>query len=350
MTTNSAPHILSDRALLVETERAAANERSATGRLIELLSEVDARRLYLGQGCASLFTYCTQILHLSEHAAYGRIEAARAARRFPLVLERLVSGELTLSAIGLLRPHLNADNHRELLNAGRHKSKRQIEELVARLSPQSPAPSMVRKLPTTVARQESGSTREDPIIPPAAASTSEASREVTAPAPRPALPVVRPLAPELYRVQVTISADTRAKLRQVQDLLRHRNPNGDVAVIFDRAVTMLLQHLERTKLAATQRPRGEQEGPRTGSRHIPASVKREVWARDSGRCAFVGARGRCTETGFLEFHHVEPFARCGPTTATNLELRCRSHNGYEAMLYFGSDVPHARERAPASAW
>ena len=49
--------------------------------LVASLAEMDARKLYLGEGCSSLFTYCTRVLYLSEYAAYGRIEAARAARR-----------------------------------------------------------------------------------------------------------------------------------------------------------------------------------------------------------------------------------------------------------------------------
>jgi 5-methylcytosine-specific restriction endonuclease McrA len=63
-------------------------------------------------------------------------------------------------------------------------------------------------------------------------------------------------------------------------------------------------------------------------------VKRTVWSRDGGRCAFVGTNGRCTETGFLEFHHVVPYADGGRTVSENLELRCRSHNRYEAEEYF----------------
>jgi hypothetical protein len=64
-----------------------------------------------------------------------------------------------------------------------------------------------------------------------------------------------------------------------------------------------------------------------------------VWARDDGRCAFIGADGRCGETGWLELHHVLPFARGGPTTAANLELRCRAHNAYEAERDFGVRMP-----------
>ena len=107
--------------------------------------EVDARRLYLAEGCASLFTYCRQVLHLSEHAAYHRIEAARAAGRFPVILERLAEGAVNLTAIGLLAPVLTTRNHLEVLDAARHKSKRDIEELVAQKRPRPDAPASIRK-------------------------------------------------------------------------------------------------------------------------------------------------------------------------------------------------------------
>jgi hypothetical protein len=123
-------------------------------------------------------------------------------------------------------------------------------------------------------------------------------------------------------------------LRRAQDLLRHVVPGGDPAIIFERGLTLLLKDLERTKIAATGRPRTGRLS-RATSRHIPAEVKRSVWQRDGGRCAFHGRQGRCRETGFLEYHHVVPFAVGGETTAANIELRCRSHNGYEADQYFG---------------
>lgn len=128
---------LSDQQLLTEIKRLAGDERQATARLIASLAELDARRLYLGEGCSSLFTYCTQVLHLSEHAAYGRIEAARAARQFPVILERLADGSVTLTTVGLLAPHLTPENHQELLDATRHKRKRDVEHLVAHLAPRA---------------------------------------------------------------------------------------------------------------------------------------------------------------------------------------------------------------------
>jgi hypothetical protein len=155
---------------------------------------------------------------------------------------------------------------------------------------------------------------------------------------------VKPLAPEHYKVQFTASRETYDKLRLAQDLLRHTVPNGDVAVVFDRALTLLVQELQKTKHAAVSHPRAARSpGPRS-RRYVPAAIKREVWRRNGGQCAFVGGAGRCSERGFLEYHHRVPFADGGATTVDNLELRCRAHNAYEAEQWFGCDV--VRETAP----
>jgi len=76
------------------------------------------------------------------------------------------------------------------------------------------------------------------------------------------------------------------------------------------------------------------------SRHIPNAVKRAVWRRDEGQCAFVATTGRrCSERNFLEFHHIQPYALEGPATVGNISLRCRRHNAYEAELIFGPRGP-----------
>ncbi len=301
-------------------------EREATVSLIAHLAELEERRLYLAEGCSSMFMYCTQILHLSEHAAYGRIEAARVIRRFPVILESLEEGSVNLTTVGLLAKHLTAENHQELLDRTRHKSKRQVEELVARLYPLPPVPASVRRLPTA-----SHAAASFPAPQDATASLQPTGAPPDLPAPALPLPrtrpaVVTPLAPLRYKVQFTASAETVEKLRRAQDLLRHQIPDGDAASIFDRALTALLASLAKQKLAATDRPRGSR-GTAPESRHIPAAVKRTVWRRDGGRCAFVSSTDRrFTEGGFLEFHHVAPYAAGGEATADNIQLRCRAHN------------------------
>lgn len=332
-TSRSILTALSDEALLARVDALAADERHATAELIASLAELDARRLYLGAGCSSLFTYCTEVLHLSEHAAYGRIEAARAARRFPLILNRLQEGTLTLTAVRLLSSVLTEENHRELLEAARHKSKREVEQLVACVRPQPAVPSVVRKLPTVAPPVTQVKLDDQEAVGIAAKST--APPPLPEP-PRPAArrPVVAPLAPERYKVQFTLSAEGHEKLRRAQDLLRHVIPNGDPAAVFERALTLLVEDLERKKLALTSRPRPARRVT-AGTRHIPAAVRREVWKRDGGQCGFVGTNGRCTQRGLLEFHHVVPYAERGEATVDNIQLRCAAHNAYEAERWFG---------------
>lgn len=147
MTTNESLSRISDAELLVEVKRLAAAERAATADLIRSLAEIEARRLHLASGCSSMFGSCTEVLHSSEHAAYARIAAARAAARFPVVMDLLVEGAITLTTMTLLGRHLTAENHAALLESARHKSKVDVQRLVATLHPQPDVPSSVRKLP-----------------------------------------------------------------------------------------------------------------------------------------------------------------------------------------------------------
>jgi hypothetical protein len=159
-------------------------------------------------------------------------------------------------------------------------------------------------------------------------------------------PIVETTSPERYRVQFTIGKESHDKLRRVQALLRREIPDGDPAAIFDRALTLLLEKVEKAKLGAATKPRAprsirlgtDRQGWKRvlASRYTPRHVKRAVWQRDDGQCAFVSPDGvRCTERTFLEFHHMQAYAHGGPATVENISLRCRRHNQYEAELVFG---------------
>ncbi len=303
--TSASPEALTDAELVHEVTRRAATERRATAELIRALIEFDRRQLYLGEGYASLFAYCTGALHYSEHGAFNRIEVARAAARWPQLLAGLEDGSLHLAGARLLAPHLTADNIEMALESARHKSKRDIEEIAAALAQRS---------------------------------------------------VLVAIAAEQYRLHLTISRAARDNLRQVQALIGHRQPDANAAVIFEQALALLLEKLQRQRFAATDHPRPnptqvppqggapaetqKREGDPGGarSRHIPNAVKRAVWKRDDARCAFVGVQGRCTERNFLEFHHLLPYAAGGGSTESNIELRCRAHNVFEAERYLGSEV------------
>jgi hypothetical protein len=92
---------------------------------------------------------------------------------------------------------------------------------------------------------------------------------------------------------------------------------------------------------------GKLSGASNSGRHIPAALKRAVWERDQGRCTFVDSRGfRCGETGWLEFHHEQSFAKDGPMTLENLALRCRPHNDLAAERDFGREHMRRKKGEP----
>ena len=345
---------LSNQDLLDRLVVLASGERQASAELVAHLAALQERpSLYEGLGFGSLFDYCTSVLHLSEDATCTRTAVASACRRFPVILDLLASGATNLTNIRRLAGKLTQENHEAILARAVHRTREEIEILLRELDPLPDLRSSVRKV---AARAGAGSPSPAPALAASQGSINLQTAENGAPvasAPPVPRPVVRPSAPQRYHVKFTIGEETHRKLRRVQTLLRRQIPDGDPGAIFDRALALLLEKVEKTKLAATQKPRrrasirSETDNPAARrSRHIPSAVKRAVSERDSDQCAFVSPGGRrCTQRAFLEFHHVQPFAKQGPETVENISLRCRRHNQYEAELVFG---PHGASMAGES--
>jgi hypothetical protein len=114
--------------------------------LIAHLAEVDARQLYLEEGCSSMFTYCQRVLHFAEAVAYKRIQAARAVRRHPELLAALRAGDLHLSAISLLAPKLTESNCGELIGAAWYLGTDEIKRMLADREPKPDRPACVRPM------------------------------------------------------------------------------------------------------------------------------------------------------------------------------------------------------------
>jgi hypothetical protein len=335
---------LSNEELLGRLDALAGRERVATVELIAHLAALERRpSLYAAKGYGSLFGYCTEALRLSEDAACNRIAAAKACRAFPVVLEWLASGDLTLTSVRLIGPHLTPENHRDVLEKAKGRSKRGIEALVVELAPRPDVPTSIRRLPTP-ASCPAPDGAPSAVPPPPSEPTNAAPISIAPSFPGPvSRPIVQPTSPARYRAQFTMGEEMHARLRRVQSLLRREIPDGDPAAIFDRALKLLEEQIEKTRLGAAKRSRaGDSIRPgadRPSSRNVPRAVRRTVWQRDGGQCAYASPDGhRCTERTFLEFHHVVPYARGGPGTADNISLRCRRHNQYEAEIVFGARI------------
>jgi len=335
---------------VAEAQRLIRFERDATVQVIAHIAEIEKRRIHLTAGYPSLFAYCADVLRLSEHEAYHRILAARTANSFPRILDMLADARVNLTTVRLIAQYLTPENHEELLAAAAGKTRSEVELLIAARFPKPDVPTSVRRLPApTMPAPSLAASAHPPSLPAMPATIRPAKNDLPMAPPLPPAsaveaasvpasvahpPAVRPLAAERYHVSFTASADTIEKLRLAQDLLGHAVPSGDVSSVFDRALTVLVEDLTRRKFAGTERPRASGNPPGDG-RHIPADVRRAVWKRDGGRCAFMGKEGhRCGARRRLEFHHVKPFAEGGRATIDNLRLVCAAHNRHEAEVFY----------------
>jgi 5-methylcytosine-specific restriction endonuclease McrA len=395
-----------DDELLRRLAALLAGSRRTEADLVAHIGEVEERRLYAREASPSMFVYCLERLHLSEAEAYLRIAAARASREHPVVLEMLADGRLHLSAIAKLAPHLTPESRDALLERATHKTKREIEELLAELGPRPDVAPSIRRMPAcrliTSPASAKGSLAEAPasltalspgcvagptagselrpdqvvsdgsggVVPPGRESAPCGGPAPWEPAPQPPLlrpveartqsAVIEPLGSSRYKVQFTASAELRDKLERLRDLMRSSVPDGDLAAIVDAAVTEKLERLEALRFGRTKAPRKQlsdtETAPDTGTasntetapttRHVPAAIRRAVHERDEGRCRYVDAQGRrCMARTMLQFHHRYPFAVGGAHSLGNVSLLCKAHNQYLARIDFGSEAVarHCRE-------
>ena len=353
--------LIPDDELLGSLNALVQQSRRTESDLVAHIGEVDRRRLYRREAAPSMFEYCTDVLHLSEHETYMRIGVARASRKYPILLTMLRDGRLHLSAIAKLAPHLDGLDlvgRERLLERATHKSKRKIQELVAELAPKPDVPTTIVKLSKRRKLQlgpdlvDAPSQPADPMLPGRSVQATPSSDLVRpvqpammqAAAEQPAAvqsaavesAAVEPLAPERYKVTFTCGSELRDKL----DRLRSLMPGCDLAAIIEEAVTEKLERAEARRFGKTKTPRKSLDSTATspGSRYIPTPVKRIVVERDSGRCTFVNDAGRrCGSRRRLEFHHDQPFGLGGDRSPENIRLLCRSHNGYLAESTYGKE-------------
>ena len=313
----SLSHV-SDAALARDLAAAAARDRAATANLLANIAEFDARKLYVPAAHPSMFSYCVGELRLSEDAAYKRIQAARAARKFPAIFEAVADGRLHLTAIVMLGPWLTPENAGELLAAATHKCKPEIELLLATRFPQPDLPARVE----AISAESNGQLVPEPVGASAGAMQL-VPEPVEAPGQR---PKVQPLAADRYGIQFTADQETYDLLGDAQALLGL--PSRDLAQVFKRALKVLVRELEKRKFAATDRPRPRHHRASSNPRYVPARVKLAVWKRDQGQCTFKneGVHGSSSTTSSRWRGEVpQPWKGCGsdaaPTTSTQPSAR-----------------------------
>ncbi len=336
------PSSLDARTLARRLGELAGDERQVQVDFLLHLDEFDRRRAYLEVGFGSLWDYCLQALHLREGAAGRRINAMRVLRRFPGLADALRDGRLCLSTLSLLGQVLTKENVEELVSRAAFRTMAEVDHLVASLKPRQAPREGIRELPEPVATREaiSGLRATGFGLQRAHAGSGRSLESVdrSLPAPRPRTVEMRAVSETQWSLRATIDQAFKDDLETLSMLLSHTLRRGDVAAVLHEAIRCGIEKHGKRKGAV--RP-ARKVAPKTASKHpfaIPAEVRRQVWERDGGRCAWVGPDGRrCNSRWQLEVDHVDAAARGGKATLDRLRLLCRRHNFLHAEEVYGRD-------------
>ena len=336
-------------------------EKSRIAEGIALIAVIDHRRDYLAAGYSCMRDYCMGRLHMSEDAAFRRIQVARVALRFPQVFEFLADGRLGVTTAATLVPHLTSETAAELLAAAAFRTKQEVLKLLAERS----RPAAVS--PEAFARETPVETSSGSLAPAQVNSLSDlCSRPVGGGPAGPHAPAhvdhgrrgrVTSTASGNHEVRLILTDEELEHFRRARALLGHAVPSGDPALIYARAMKHYLAHLEKQRfgtkrgVSKTEPVAPKSNDVETGSgslapervngprgRGIPKALRRQIWERDGGSCAFESADGhRCSSTTRVEIDHITPVAHGGRTELENLRLLCRAHNPFEAERVLGAD-------------
>ncbi len=319
-------------------------EHAAMADFLVALADFDRQRLWLELGHSSLFYFLHRELGLSKGAAHYRKTAAELVQRFPEIVEPLRDGRLCLTSVVELAKVITPENRREILPKFFQCSRREAMALAAALNPAEAAPrrEVVTAVPVAPAAARAETVKlpappahADPLVQ--LAETRPCGSPTPAAAPAPSRPARRdgaePLTAELSRLHVTVSRRFLAKLEAARAALPHIRPGATAEKILEAGLDLVLERHAKRK-GMTEKPRKEPRPSKPDT--LPAHVKRQVWIRDGGRWP-LDSDGICGSTLRLEFDHVVPRARGGPSTVDGVRLLCRAHNDLAARRAFGDD-------------
>jgi len=304
---------LSDEELLASAQCVYRRSREITALLVRHLVLIEERRLHLKAAYPSLYEFCVREWGMSNSSASRHSTAAKLAAKYPQILERLSANRLHMSTLVRMKHFIDDDTVDELLDLIEGKSRYEIDELLADLSPEADMPSRMRKLPEYRTRDSFGGRRR--------------RRDL------------EPMGDARYRVEFTADRELRDAIEHVRDLMRYTNPTGELLEIIRFCVRAGLDLLKRRRMGVVRSPRSGPDGNRPRlkkTKAVPAAVRRAVFARDGEQCTYHDESGkRCCATTLLELDHIISPLHGGLDTVENLRVRCFAHNRLHAEEVFG---------------
>jgi 5-methylcytosine-specific restriction endonuclease McrA len=369
---------LSDSALVAGLERLRGKERKIQLDILLYIIELEKRKLYLPRGYNSLFEFCTKHLGYSRAGAYRRIQASKCIGRFPKIANLLITGDLNISLLSLISGVLTKENINNILPLVSGKSYRDAEIAIVMYKPietitrdkVKPVCVLKKKLSQNIGN-DTGSknkaiclnvetkhrnchnintNKTDTHLNTETNNAKGANKEEIE-------------LKQKFKLEFMVDPEFMQKLERIKAGLSRKHPEGvNFEMLFNIVMDEYLnRHSPKKRIEGREKREVKRQkealdcgegkpkltNPATNklprsykqrSRAIPAAVRDKVFARDGGKCTFVGENGkRCDSSWNLEIDHIVPFAKGGDNSPGNLRLLCAKHNLMEAERVYGED-------------
>lgn len=297
---------LSDPDLIQSLKSAVAEERRQTTLVLDLLREVDRRRLYADYGYSSLWEFCVRELKYSEGAASRRIASMRLVRELPDLKQDILSGKQTLSNLMTAQRFfrvekdytpLSKERKLEILKTLENKTARDCQKELLKIS-------------------------SDPLQ----ISKPEKTREIDE---------------EHTELKLVVSNSLMSKLKRLREIRSHADPTLSYVELLNYLADEALKKFEKSTTPISPPTSAVGKSDTSVRIPLPTALRRSVWTRDQGQCQWSNPKtGQiCGSRTYLEIDHVHPVALGGKNTLDNLRLLCRAHNQRRAVILFGPLPP-----------
>ena len=331
----------SAREVLSETDQIVAQDRQLTVRLLVNLYEIEHNKFYLELGYGSLFDYCTQHLKYPESSAARRMRAARCLADYPQLAALLEAGDVNPTTLAAVSRHITPENAPTIIEAIKGKSTRDVDRFIAALHPMSTVPPdrtrfMVVPVVDCVKSTTSAGSKVSAVIGESAPTSDTANAQLNPVTPG----VAQQQFKRLVRSEFSAEEATMQKLDRIRSLVSHRLAmNASLGQLIDLMADYFLNREDPLQRDAKRKAKAQTKQVRLKApdnpRQIPAAARDEVFVRDQ-RCTYIGPDGkRCDSTHVLQVDHIQPVARRGAASISNLRLLCAYHNRMESERLMG---------------
>ena len=292
-------------------------EREATAAVLELLAEIDSRKLYLKKGYNSMYSYLTIGLSYSEGAAQRRIECARALNKTPEAKDLLSKGDISLTTLSMVSKEITKKNNTEIISDISGKNKREVEKILFK---DKPAESKTKESIRTI-KVKTEEEAPSPLFDSANQGFENHHRHDCKTEAR-------------LKLSFSIPEEAQDLIDEARQALSGKLPKGaSLEELFTAGLESIVnEHKRKAKSLGTRKSRDSKKR----SRHIPNNIRKTVLERDKYQCTYVGENGKaCCSKWDLELDHKIPFTEGGQHTAENLRVLCRAHHQYLTEQRFG---------------